>query len=173
MLCHAQDTFGEPFHPFIDASCAMGKPYRPCMECLMPSCFLSCFLPVWNCSACLWLLQRHNEQKLQEAFERSKDVFLIFSVNMSGHFQGYARMVSVGNQNQVCWVDSVCVCAHPEFPVMIAYRCDTSFSFLSVTMCTKLEVLCEHSLALHDPGIACQCAMQCCLSSATSCTMLQ
>ena len=46
-------------------------------------------------------LQRHNEQKLREAFERSKDVFLIFSVNMSGHFQGYARMVSVGNQNQV------------------------------------------------------------------------
>ncbi len=48
-------------------------------------------------------LQRHNEQKLREAFERSKDVFLIFSVNMSGHFQGYARMISVGNQNQVCF----------------------------------------------------------------------
>ncbi len=44
-------------------------------------------------------LQMHNEQKLREAFERSKDVFLIFSVNMSGHFQGYARMI--GNQNQV------------------------------------------------------------------------
>ncbi len=60
------------------------------------------------CCCCVYLtgaapLQRHNEQKLREAFERSKDVFLIFSVNMSGHFQGYARMISVGNQNQVCF----------------------------------------------------------------------
>ena len=45
-------------------------------------------------------MQKHNEQKLREAFEQSKDVFLIFSVNSSGHFQGYARMVSIG-QGQV------------------------------------------------------------------------
>lgn len=44
----------------------------------------------------VWSTQRHNEQKLREAFEQSKDVFLIFSVNSSGHFQGYARMVSIG-----------------------------------------------------------------------------
>ena len=46
-------------------------------------------------------LQKHNEQKLCEAFDHSKDVFLIFSVNMSGHFQGYARMVSTSNSRQV------------------------------------------------------------------------
>ena len=46
-------------------------------------------------------LQKHNEQKLCEAFEHSKDVFLIFSVNLSGHFQGYARMISTNNSRQV------------------------------------------------------------------------
>lgn len=60
-------------------------------------------------------LQRHNEQKLREAFERSKDVFLIFSVNMSGHFQGYARMISVGNQNQVCFS------CKPKLPSKLPY----------------------------------------------------
>ena len=55
-------------------------------------------------------MQRHNEQKLREAFEQSKDVFLIFSVNSSGHFQGYARMVSIG-QGQVCNVVHIC-CRH-------------------------------------------------------------
>lgn len=54
--------------------------------------------PMSHVSGCL---QKHNEQKLCEAFDHSKDVFLIFSVNMSGHFQGYARMVSTSNSRQV------------------------------------------------------------------------
>ena len=59
--------------------------------------------PAFVSPSCSWLccLQKHNEQKLCEAFEQSKDVFLIFSVNMSGHFQGYARMVSTSNSRQV------------------------------------------------------------------------
>ena len=74
-------------------------------KCL--SCLRAAFpLPVQLCllafkshvSGCL---QKHNEQKLCEAFDHSKDVFLIFSVNMSGHFQGYARMVSTSNSRQV------------------------------------------------------------------------
>ena len=35
----------------------------------------------------IWATQRHNEAKLNAAFRSSDNVFLIFSVNMSGHFQ--------------------------------------------------------------------------------------
>lgn len=35
----------------------------------------------------VWATQRHNEVKLNEAFATCSNVFLIFSVNMSGHFQ--------------------------------------------------------------------------------------
>ncbi len=40
----------------------------------------------------MWATQPHNEEKLNEAYATSDDVVLVFSVNGSGHFQGYARM---------------------------------------------------------------------------------
>ncbi|KAJ7644208.1 YT521-B-like domain-containing protein [Roridomyces roridus] len=40
----------------------------------------------------VWATQRHNEGVLDQAFRTAKDVFLIFSVNKSGEFYGYARM---------------------------------------------------------------------------------
>jgi YT521-B-like domain len=40
-----------------------------------------------------WATQRHNEEILDQAYRTSKDVFLIFSVNKSGEFYGYARFV--------------------------------------------------------------------------------
>ncbi|KAJ6557532.1 YT521-B-like domain-containing protein [Mycena capillaripes] len=40
----------------------------------------------------VWATQKHNEGVLDLAFRTSKDVFLIFSVNKSGEFYGYARM---------------------------------------------------------------------------------
>lgn len=42
----------------------------------------------------VWATQRKNEQKLNEAFRTSSSVILIFAVNKSGAFQGYARMRS-------------------------------------------------------------------------------
>ena len=45
-------------------------------------------------------MQRHNEEKLNEAFRTAPGVFLAFSVNMSGHFQGYARMASPASRQQ-------------------------------------------------------------------------
>ncbi|KAG6845194.1 hypothetical protein H0H93_016157, partial [Arthromyces matolae] len=39
----------------------------------------------------LWATQRHNEGVLDRAFRTSQDVYLIFSVNKSGEFYGYAR----------------------------------------------------------------------------------
>ena len=56
----------------------------------------------WVCSDLFrCVAQKHNQQKLAEAFESSQDVFLIFSVNQSSHFQGYARMTSGSCSNQV------------------------------------------------------------------------
>lgn len=40
----------------------------------------------------LWATQKHNEGILDQAFRTSKDVYLIFGVNKSGEFYGYARM---------------------------------------------------------------------------------
>lgn len=42
----------------------------------------------------VWATQRKNEQKLNEAFRSAPAVILVFSVNKSGAFQGYARMRS-------------------------------------------------------------------------------
>jgi len=51
----------------------------------------------------IWSTQAHNEQKLNEAFEDS-DVILIFSVNNSRHFQGYAKMTSkIGKESTNVW----------------------------------------------------------------------
>ncbi|KAJ6555650.1 YT521-B-like domain-containing protein [Mycena vulgaris] len=41
----------------------------------------------------VWVTQKHNEGVLDRAFRTAEDVFLIFSVNKSGEFYGYARMV--------------------------------------------------------------------------------
>ncbi|KAL0961502.1 hypothetical protein HGRIS_006443 [Hohenbuehelia grisea] len=41
----------------------------------------------------VWATQKHNEGILDQAFRTSQDVFLIFGVNKSGEFYGYARCV--------------------------------------------------------------------------------
>jgi len=43
----------------------------------------------------VWATQRKNEPKLSDAYRTSPAVILIFSVNKSGAFQGYARMRSL------------------------------------------------------------------------------
>ncbi|KAI0821953.1 YT521-B-like domain-containing protein [Trametes gibbosa] len=40
----------------------------------------------------LWATQRHNEGILDQAYRTSNEVYLIFSVNKSGEFYGYAKM---------------------------------------------------------------------------------
>ncbi|KAF8157962.1 YT521-B-like domain-containing protein [Crassisporium funariophilum] len=40
----------------------------------------------------LWATQKHNEGILDQAFRTSKEVWLIFGVNKSGEFYGYAKM---------------------------------------------------------------------------------
>ncbi|KAJ7628330.1 YT521-B-like domain-containing protein [Roridomyces roridus] len=54
----------------------------------------------------LWATQRHNEDVLDRAFRTAKDVFLIFSVNKSGGFCGYARMQgTIGNDEDKATVE--------------------------------------------------------------------
>ena len=44
----------------------------------------------------LWATQQHNEITLDQAYRTSKEVYLIFGVNKSGEFYGYARYVTRG-----------------------------------------------------------------------------
>jgi len=48
----------------------------------------------------VWATQKHNNQKLNEALRVSPYVILLFSVNMSGSFQGYARMCGRCGESQ-------------------------------------------------------------------------
>jgi len=43
----------------------------------------------------LWATQKHNEGVLDQAYRTAKEVYLIFGVNKSGGFFGYARYVSL------------------------------------------------------------------------------
>ncbi|KAJ6712382.1 YTH YT521-B HOMOLOGY DOMAIN-CONTAINING [Salix purpurea] len=52
----------------------------------------------------IWATQVRNEPILEEAFRNSGRVILIYSVNMSGFFQGYAQMLSsVGWRHDNLW----------------------------------------------------------------------
>ncbi|KAL3498741.1 hypothetical protein ACH5RR_041473 [Cinchona calisaya] len=52
----------------------------------------------------IWATQVMNEPILEEAFHNSGKVILIFSVNMSGFFQGYAQMLSsIGWRRDSVW----------------------------------------------------------------------
>ncbi|KAG2117752.1 YT521-B-like domain-containing protein [Suillus clintonianus] len=53
----------------------------------------------------LWATQRHNEAILDQAYRTSNEVILIFSVNKSGEFYGYARMASriLRGEHKVSW----------------------------------------------------------------------
>ncbi|KAL8101207.1 hypothetical protein AgCh_033184 [Apium graveolens] len=58
----------------------------------------------YSCEQGIWATQLMNEPILEEAFHSSEKVILIFSVNMSGFFQGYAQMVSsVGWRRDKVW----------------------------------------------------------------------
>ncbi|KAF5377960.1 hypothetical protein D9615_006703 [Tricholomella constricta] len=53
----------------------------------------------------LWATQKHNEGILDQAFRTSQDVYLIFSVNKSGEFYGYAKMAGPirRGEHRVSW----------------------------------------------------------------------
>ncbi|CAK9871618.1 unnamed protein product [Sphagnum jensenii] len=55
----------------------------------------------------IWATQAMNEPVLNEAFETCERVVLVFSVNMSSHFQGYARMASpIGRRRANIWSEA-------------------------------------------------------------------
>ncbi|ESW30434.1 hypothetical protein PHAVU_002G152600 [Phaseolus vulgaris] len=56
----------------------------------------------------IWATQIMNERILEEAFHNSGCVILIFSVNMSGSFQGYAQMMSsIGRGRDNVWSEGI------------------------------------------------------------------
>ncbi|CAD7704158.1 unnamed protein product, partial [Ostreobium quekettii] len=77
----------------------------------------------------VWSTQAHNENKLNHAFQESDEVRLIFSVNQSGHFQGYARMASpIGRgPKSNLWVGSSWGCLF-----QVDWQCRYDLSFYKV-----------------------------------------
>ncbi|KAI9818158.1 MAG: hypothetical protein M1827_000783 [Pycnora praestabilis] len=79
----------------------------------------------------IWATQAHNETVLNQAFEASDDVFLIFSANKSGEYFGYARMTSsIGEHSSIPihWTQTVQGAAdESELPKAIA-TCATNFA---------------------------------------------
>ncbi|KAG8905298.1 hypothetical protein FRB99_000271 [Tulasnella sp. 403] len=66
----------------------------------------------------LWATQPHNEPVLDQAFRTSKEVYLIFGVNRSGEFFGYARMIGgiTKSERPIHWAprqDSVLASSQP------------------------------------------------------------
>ncbi|KAF9017528.1 hypothetical protein BDZ89DRAFT_1022147 [Hymenopellis radicata] len=53
----------------------------------------------------LWATQKHNEGILDQAYRTSKEVYLIFGVNKSGEFYGYAKMAGpvLQGEHRVSW----------------------------------------------------------------------
>ncbi|KAG6919233.1 hypothetical protein DXG01_008029 [Tephrocybe rancida] len=64
----------------------------------------------------LWATQKHNEGILDQAYRSSQDVFLIFSVNKSGEFYGYARMAGPirRGEHKVSWATRASDSASPR-----------------------------------------------------------
>lgn len=61
-----------------------------------------------------WFMTAASAKKLNKAFQDGKTVYLVFSINSSGHFQGYAKMISLAdkeigiqssNFNYVCSIE--------------------------------------------------------------------
>ncbi|EIW81230.1 hypothetical protein CONPUDRAFT_82255 [Coniophora puteana RWD-64-598 SS2] len=53
----------------------------------------------------LWATQKHNEAILDQAYRTSRDVYLIFGVNKSGEFYGFAKMAGriLHGEHRVSW----------------------------------------------------------------------
>jgi len=90
----------------------------------------------------LWATQRHNEMVLDQAYRTATDVFLIFSVNKSGEFYGYARMAGPirHGEGNVSWTSRVRTGAHSP-----------TTSYPPVTQSTSIVARSEGQLLTHGP----------------------
>lgn len=76
----------------------------------------------------LWATQKKNSEIFDEAFKTSRDVILVFSVNKSGKFQGYARMESApGTASIPIWAKNLLWESSGPFRIRWITICDISF----------------------------------------------
>ena len=77
----------------------------------------------------VWATQPHNEAILTEAFKTSRQVILVFSVNKSMAFQGYARMLSLpGTAPSPQWTKQLLWKSSPPFNIQWITIAETRFS---------------------------------------------
>ncbi|KAF8473338.1 YTH domain-containing protein [Kalaharituber pfeilii] len=80
----------------------------------------------------IWATQEKNAEIFSEAFRTARDVILIFSVNKSGKFQGYARMESApGTAEMPTWTKGLLWKSSGAFYIRWITICDISFYHLS------------------------------------------
>ncbi|KAJ9633961.1 hypothetical protein H2199_009166 [Coniosporium tulheliwenetii] len=76
-----------------------------------------------------WATQPHNVDTLVEAFKTCRNVILVFSVNKSMAFQGYARMESLpGTAPEPAWVKNLRWPSSPPFYIRWITIANTRFS---------------------------------------------
>lgn len=80
---------------------------------------------------CEWATTKSNEGKLNTAFNSCKNVILLFSVNKSSHFQGYARMDTISTNKMVNWQDSDSIKLGGCFKVKWLRTCNVNFNRIS------------------------------------------
>ncbi|KAL7275998.1 hypothetical protein RUND412_001029 [Rhizina undulata] len=76
----------------------------------------------------LWATQKKNSEIFEDAFKTSRDVILVFSVNKSGKFQGYARMESApGTAPVPSWAKNLLWESSGPFRIRWITICDVNF----------------------------------------------
>ncbi|KAJ9666662.1 hypothetical protein H2201_003321 [Coniosporium apollinis] len=76
-----------------------------------------------------WATQPHNVETFVEAFKTCRNVILVFSVNKSMAFQGYARMESVpGTAPEPAWTKNLLWPSSPPFYIRWITIANTRFS---------------------------------------------
>ncbi|TVY27601.1 30-kDa cleavage and polyadenylation specificity factor 30 [Lachnellula hyalina] len=76
----------------------------------------------------VWTTQAQNGSVFKEAFESCKNVILVFSINKSKAFQGYARMESLpGSVQRPAWQESINWESAGAFKVKWMVVCSTKF----------------------------------------------
>ncbi|KAK8522964.1 hypothetical protein V6N12_073676 [Hibiscus sabdariffa] len=96
----------------------------------------------------IWATQVMNEPILEEAFHNSGSVILVFSVNMSGFFQGYAQMISsVGWRRDNVW-------SQGSGKVKISRDCQELPQDIGEALCELLDVSNDVDVALKRDDLA-------------------
>ena len=125
---------------------------------LLAPCLHPVSLQVHLCAylAAAGLAQRHNEQRLNEAFRSGASVMLIFSYAGGGQFDGYAQMTSMAEGQRVS-LSLHCLQLTPCLPQLaVAFSCNKVCSARPLAwLCLLSTRMSTPACVLHRPEQPC------------------